>query len=147
MIHLIGWRVVSVSGSGESGVVTLVSAGFPVNGYLESGSNSAFVSAMRTFIQKEFNDNNFADYSDAMTKTEVSDWVSSNKLYECANRNRVQSFFTCSLAGNGVMGSGGSALYAGVYGVRPKVILKPGIKTNSSKDTSFLGNNCWVLKW
>ena len=31
-------------------------------------------------------------------------------------------------------------------GVRPVVVLKSGVKTNNTKDTSFLSQTCWAVK-
>jgi len=70
-----GWRVLSKTGSGSSGTVTLVSAGSPANAYY-AGNNSSYstgmVTALNNFASANYVNTSYASSAGNMTTTTLS---------------------------------------------------------------------------
>ncbi len=239
-----GWRVLSKSGSGSTGTVTLISAGSPVSAY-KAGNSSSNMNRLVTALNN-FASNNYlnATYASSARNMNTGDYSNANSAgvlnigaqYWLANSHQVQSY---SFSGSSYTGyryyyytddgtysgssirrkyydgrssgttyygvysinssgsyyyqtttntsgsykgtssrrlqiwSGrvsnsepdGSRLYnsssgtlyyssstsvsqygSATYGTRPVVVLKTGIKTNVSKDQTYLDQTCWNLE-
>ena len=151
-----GWRVLYKSGSGSSGVVTLISAGCPVMKYFafeERFDALTGATLLNNFANAYFVNSTYAASARSATEADVSSLDNSIG----GLRNIVASYW---LADWGQSSGGPYLKYVWVedgsiqyalgnnvsLGVRPVVTLKPGVMTNASKDTSFLGQTCWAVK-
>ncbi len=149
-----GWRVLSKSGSGATGTVTLISAGTPAVKYLDAVTYAGGVDVELTFLNgyAGFFKNDFASYGRNATREDIlqldyfDDLRKINSYYWLASEggsNGGYYFFTF------VEGSTNGMIYTGGQleaGIRPIIVLKSGVKTNETADTEFLGQTCWALK-
>ncbi len=71
-----GWRVLSKSGSGSSGVVTLVHAGCPATGYYANSAayRTAMINAMNNFCQNNFVNSTYASSARSMKGSSTSNY-------------------------------------------------------------------------
>ena len=150
-----GWRVFSKSGSGATGVVTLISAGTPAQGYHEySGSlKREIITALNNFANTNFVNSRYA--TSARNATE-DDFYSSSELWNINSYYWLATIDEAHSPIDGILyewlyfieddGGFNSTCFAYAYGVRPIVTLRSGVKTNETADTEFLGQTCWTLK-
>ena len=153
-----GWRVLSKTGSGSTGIVTLISAGCPASGYYTGGSKSrqqTMLSNMQSFITSNFVNSSYATSGrvvlqsdgDAMTSAGVKDINSYYWYGEGWGSNMVAGGITYIIPYYSMGGGIGGGTQSNVaHGIRPIITLKAGVLTNGSKDTSFLGQTCWAVK-
>lgn len=160
-----GWRVLSKSGSGSSGIVTLIHAGTP-----ETYASPCYVATTSVYWQlsshqsglssraSEYLNSTWATSARSVSSSDVNSLDTSN-----GGLRNINSYYWVSDYGYQWTSSSGSTTwyyptvyyfsnngsyssnYGGTYGVRPVVVLKSGIGTNDSKDTDFLGQTCWAL--
>ncbi len=75
-----GWRVFSKSGSGVTGVVTLISAGTPARGYYNSfeAERDAMITALNNFANTNFVNSTYATSARNATREDINplDWTS-----------------------------------------------------------------------
>jgi len=151
-----GWRVLSKSGSGETGVVTLIHAGVPCNGYEVSGQSSAFVTALNNFCKANFVNTKWASSARSVSGNSKSSGdtkiLSDNGMLKTGTTNGSHDsayYWLAVINGNECVYSINSSGYIGwsdndALGVRPVVTLKPAVMTTGNK-ISYLGQSCWEL--
>jgi len=150
-----GWRVLSKTGSGENGSVTLISAGTPARGYYGSSEVdiTEMLLAIDAFSFENFINPTYATSARSVNKGDVESLGESNQL-----QNINVSYWLASAVEKDVgetvrrmyYVSDDGIIYGGwvndAFGIRPVVILKTGIKTNKTADETYLGQTCWTLK-
>lgn len=165
-----GWQVLTKSGSGENGTVTLICAGCSATAYYycgdwftnpDRGAKARFQTAIDEFAKTNFIDNNFAESAGLVDYTYCKNngllfTNSTYKLTNYAGKWWVLNYPASegdSYADLRCHYQDGANIYEAGFtgsdprGIRPIVYLKKGVKTNKTKNTSFLGQTCWSLKW
>lgn len=155
-----GWRVLKKSGSGITGTVILIHASVPAvcmqfrgEDRSDSSNRDATYTAIENHCKNNYNDKNFASsarsvkYSDLNQLTTAGFHGIDRFYFWYATKVYDGDHKLYWYHGNRTLVGGTGQTNVGAYGVRPIVVLKSGIKTNSSNKVSFLGKSCWALKW
>lgn len=149
-----GWRVLNKSGSGATGTVTLIHAGCPAQGYYgyTLDERIEMIAKLNDFANTNFVNSTYAMSARNAEYAEINSL--DNALGGLRNINSVYWLASEAVEASGFYyiymvdkdGSIDAKCDGFSLGIRPVVTLKSGVKTNGSKDTSFLGQTCWALK-
>ncbi len=133
-----GWRVLTKSGSGVDGVVTLITAGCPGRMF-----ETTSISDTNTIIKKYYATTPLIAKARSVTREEIEKIDIGNDL----RTNASYYWITNGNSKNYVRPNGEiRSAWGGSLGVRPVVVLVPGVQTNIDNKIEFLGQKSWIAK-